>query len=405
MFWKKQRSEPEPQPSEKPSPTPAAPAAPDVAEEAIDALGAILRALGRHAFDLGEVNAKTVEKTLEGWAAHVLVFAPPPGQEAAKGTVPRRNFGALVRAITEHRKAEREYVQSAIPELRGMVWSFVNTLARSLGADETADARLRERVKRLEVAAAGESFAALKAEANATASAIAEVVQQREERARRQATELAQALGSLKEQLEEATREGALDPLTRIYNRKTLEEVLQRSAHLSTLALEPCTLMMIDIDHFKQINDRYGHPAGDAVLKGVADALVRCFPRRADVVARYGGEEFSVVLNGSSIREAVSLAERPLAAMRGLAVKHGPHTIQVTVSIGFAVVHRGESVASWVERADKALYAAKQGGRNRAVGAPDDAQPSGERAPSSSSQPPFVKSSPPAGRASSERPR
>ena len=395
MFWTKR-----PDPAKAPDPvreTPAPKARPeeDPSAESLDALAAVLRAWGRNAFDVAELPAKQVEKTLEGWAQHVLVFAPPPGSEAPRDGAPvRRNFGMLVRALTEHRKAEREYVQTAIPELRSMVWSFVRTLARSLGSDEQADVRLRERVKRLEDAAAGDSFAVLKAEASLTASVIGEVVKQREERARLQTQELAQTLRSLREQLEEANREGSLDPLTRIYNRKTLAEVLLRSANLSTLALEPCTLMMIDIDHFKRVNDQHGHQAGDAVLKAVADALVRCFPRRADVVARFGGEEFAVVLNGASIRETAALVERPLAAIRGLAIRHGNTTLSVTASIGFATVRSGEPVEAWVERADKALYAAKQGGRDRAVAAADDApQVVVQAAPStaSGSYPPFVR--------------
>ncbi len=341
----------------------------DAANDALDALGAVLRALARNAFDLGEVNAKSIEKKLEGWATHILVCGPVPGTEESGARAPRRNFNAMVRAVTDHRKYEREYVTTTITELRTTLWSFVTTLTRSLGAEESTDTRLRERVERLKEAVASDSYEALRAEASLTANVLADVVHEREERARRQAAELGKTLRSLREQLEEANREGALDPLTRIYNRKTLEEVLERSVGLSALAREPCCLLMIDVDHFKRVNDHYGHPAGDAVLKEVADALVRCFPRRGDVVARYGGEEFAVVLTGSTMEEAARLAEKPLQAMRALTVKHGAHAIQVTVSVGYAGVRAGELAEAWIERADKALYAAKTGGRNRAVAA------------------------------------
>ncbi|MBL8714923.1 MAG: diguanylate cyclase [Myxococcales bacterium] len=375
MFWRKRREEPvtvrdaEPPPWQSGTHAVTQPED-DAANDALDALGAVLRALARNAFDLGDLNAKSIEKKLEGWATHILVCGPVPGTEESGGArAPRRNFNAMVRAVTEHRKFEREYVSTTITELRSTLWSFVTTLTRSLGAEESTDTRLRERVERLKEAVTSDSYEALRAEASLTANVLADVVHEREERARRQAAELGKTLRSLREQLEEANREGALDPLTRIYNRKTLEEVLERSVGLSALAREPCCLLMIDVDHFKRVNDHYGHPAGDAVLKEVADALVRCFPRRGDVVARYGGEEFAVVLTGSTMEEAARLAEKPLHAMRALTVKHGAHAIQVTVSVGYAGVRTGELADAWIERADKALYAAKTGGRNRAVAA------------------------------------
>lgn len=381
MFWKKRREEPvtvrdaDPWQSgtHRAVPPPEDETNNDANNDALDALGAVLRALARNAFDLGEANAKTVEKKLEAWATHVLVCGPLPGTEDADGRgprAPRRNFQAMIRAVTDHRKLEREYVTTTVTELRSTLWAFVTTLTRSLGAEASTDARLQDRVERLKAAVASDQYEALRAEASLTANVLADVLQEREERARRQAAELGKTLKSLREQLEQANREGALDALTRIYNRKTLDEVLERSVGLAALAREPCCLLMVDVDHFKSVNDRYGHPAGDAVLREVADALVRCFPRRGDVVARYGGEEFAVVLTGSTLEEAHRLAQKPLQAMRALSVKHGAQAISVTVSVGYANVRPGELAEAWVERADKALYQAKTSGRDRAVAAP-----------------------------------
>ena len=344
----------------------------DDSEALIDALGGVLRALAKHAFDVGDTSAKAVETRLEGWARHVLVMAPIPGTEPrdARPDAPRRDYRGLLRAVTDHRRAERDYVTSTISELRAALWSFVSTLTRSLGSDQSTDVRLRERVERLRKAVAGSSYEALRAEAGETASVLAAVVQEREERARRQAMELGKTLRSLREQLDEAHREGALDPLTRVYNRRTLDEVLERAAGLSAIAREPSVLMMVDLDHFKAVNDRHGHQAGDAVLAAVAEALLRCFPRRGDVIARYGGEEFAVVLNGATADDASPLADKLLAALRAVSVKHGNVVLAITASVGYAAIRVGEPVPSWIERADRALYEAKSAGRNRAVAAP-----------------------------------
>ena len=105
------------------------------------------------------------------------------------------------------------------------------------------------------------------------------------------------------------------------------------------------------------------------MLRSVARALVSCFPRKNDLVARYGGEEFAVILQIDTPGAAGILAERVLDAVRALEVEHGEERIAVTVSLGAAEHRAGETAEQWVERADRALYAAKQAGRDRAVGA------------------------------------
>jgi diguanylate cyclase (GGDEF)-like protein len=122
---------------------------------------------------------------------------------------------------------------------------------------------------------------------------------------------------------------------------------------------------MIDVDEFKRVNDGFGHPAGDAVIKAVADCLVRTFPRRTDLVARYGGDEFAVILREAGLKEARVLAERLVTAVRALRVIYDGREIRVSVSVGVAECVPGEMPDLWVARADAALYQAKSAGRNR----------------------------------------
>ena len=121
---------------------------------------------------------------------------------------------------------------------------------------------------------------------------------------------------------------------------------------------------MIDIDHFKRINDTYGHAAGDDVLRRVADALVRNFLRREDFVARYGGEEFVVVIPDSTMHNAELRAERVLQSISELEISTDKGKVQVTVSIGLSSLSSGDTGKSWLARADAALYEAKGSGRN-----------------------------------------
>jgi diguanylate cyclase (GGDEF)-like protein/PAS domain S-box-containing protein len=158
------------------------------------------------------------------------------------------------------------------------------------------------------------------------------------------------------------------DALTRLANRRRFDQaLLQESARLA-LVVMPLALLMIDVDHFKTYNDRYGHPAGDECLRQVARLLKRHAKRPGDLVARYGGEEFAILLANTDHAGARSLAEEVRSALIALALPHqGNPAGIVTVSIGLHVVAApDEPVAATrlVELADQALYAAKAAGRN-----------------------------------------
>ncbi len=160
--------------------------------------------------------------------------------------------------------------------------------------------------------------------------------------------------------LEQVQRLAATDGLTKIANRRTFETTLEREIARATRSAEHLSLVMIDIDHFKALNDNHGHQAGDEVLRNVAAAL-SCECRDFDTAARYGGEEFAVILPGCGPEEALEIAERLRSSVALV-----PGTVQVTASAGVATfpAHAGD-VDTLVRAADQALYASKAAGRNR----------------------------------------
>jgi two-component system cell cycle response regulator len=165
--------------------------------------------------------------------------------------------------------------------------------------------------------------------------------------------------------VEEAQRLATVDSLTTLLNRRaflaSLDLELERARRLSY----PTSLVLLDVDHFKQVNDRYGHAAGDAVLAAVGRTLGRQL-RKVDLVARWGGEEFVAALTGTAEPEAVMVAERLRARLEGLTVRAADGTvIPVTASFGVAQWDRGEAADAVIDRADRAMYTAKKGGRNR----------------------------------------
>jgi diguanylate cyclase len=159
------------------------------------------------------------------------------------------------------------------------------------------------------------------------------------------------------------------DALTGLANRRHFESVLARELDRVARAGEPALLLLLDIDHFKRVNDTHGHVAGDRVLQAVADALTHCV-RPMDTVARIGGEEFAVALPNCSPAFGPMVAERMRARIEGHPIAIGLiDPIHVTVSLGgaFAPQWVRSNLKLWLERADKQLYRAKQGGRNRAA--------------------------------------
>jgi diguanylate cyclase (GGDEF)-like protein len=155
------------------------------------------------------------------------------------------------------------------------------------------------------------------------------------------------------------------DALTGLLNRRAIEQRLSGEAERLARYGQPYVVLSIDIDQFKTINDRFGHPAGDAVLKALAATLART-GRRNDQSARTGGEEFWVLMPSTGLDGARQAAERLLRAVREMRVPGPAGEIALTVSIGIAVAERvGEEVDAVLKRLDAALYRAKQGGRDR----------------------------------------
>jgi len=151
------------------------------------------------------------------------------------------------------------------------------------------------------------------------------------------------------------------DPLTGVLNRKGLADELLRMVRLGGDAIFPLTLVFIDIDHFKRVNDEHGHAVGDQVIRGLS-ALVRSAVQRDDLFARWGGEEFLLVFRNTPGLEARTIAER---LRERIADAQWPVSLRITCSFGVAEWHQGEDLNEGIRRADEAMYRAKQNGRDR----------------------------------------
>lgn len=161
--------------------------------------------------------------------------------------------------------------------------------------------------------------------------------------------------------------ESKVDALTGLHNRRWLEDMYTREMNRSNAGKFNLCAFMVDIDHFKHVNDNYGHLAGDQILKAVAQELSFSL-RPSDMPVRYGGEEFTVFLPGTTKENALMIAERIRANIEKMKIALASNQmLQVTVSIGITMRTAGDTVQSIIDRADGALYTAKNSGRNKAV--------------------------------------
>jgi len=163
---------------------------------------------------------------------------------------------------------------------------------------------------------------------------------------------------------QEALHAAHKDPLTGVNNRATLDETLIRETRLARRYDRPLSIMVLDIDHFKNVNDTLGHAAGDCVIRTIADRTAACI-RSTDMLFRYGGEEFVILLSNTNSKGASYLAGRIRKAIERTETHYSGTSVGVTVSVGVATLLPDESENDFFTRADTALYRAKKEGRNR----------------------------------------
>jgi len=173
---------------------------------------------------------------------------------------------------------------------------------------------------------------------------------------------MVQQLDESRHQLEIASR---TDALTGVNNRRHFSELLEAEIERCLRYSNCLSVMMFDLDHFKRVNDTYGHAAGDEALRTFARTLERSGLRKNDFWGRLGGEEFALVLPETGIDSALKPAERIRSTLEKTSVQHGPLTFRITVSVGISQYQQGDTIETVLGRADQAMYEAKQTGRNK----------------------------------------
>ena len=332
----------------------------------LDALGGVMAALAHYPIELTDKPAEESARELTAWLRHATLGFPiddaaPP---AAVG-VRERDWSGLVRAVTVQRREEHRLVTSSVTELREALWTCVETVHKAVQVDQQTDLEAGQHMERARGALQRLQAGSIKSEVLGAVAAIAGALQTRRDQQQERYVSLATKLDRLGRQLEEARRETTTDALTGLGNRKLFDLMAPRAIQMFSLARQPVTLLMIDLDKLKLVNDLYGHQAGDGAITLLAVALSKVFLRQSDVLCRVGGDEFAVLLPNTDWKMAQTLARRLQEQIGTMPPSHPSMEFKVGASIGVAQLEPQEELDEWVERADKALYKAKQNGRDR----------------------------------------
>lgn len=328
----------------------------------LDAIGGILASFGRHAFDMPDRPAEEVTSEFGRWQRHATMGVPiVPTEVTSAVGIRERDWDGVLRTFTDQRREESRYVDSAVGELRDALWSCVETVHNAVKIDQKTDVNTEAQMQRARTAISRLQTGSIKQEVLGAVAAIQDALQARRDQQELQYVSLATKLDKLGRQLEDAKRESTTDPLTGLGNRKLFDSSAQRAIQMYSLGRTPVTLILIDLNKLKYVNDMYGHQAGDAFITGVAKAMSKVFLRQSDVTCRYGGDEFCAVLNNTDWKVGLTLAQRLQEQIGNMPSPHPALEFQVGASIGLAQFDPAEDVDDWIARADKALYKAKQG--------------------------------------------
>lgn len=300
-----------------------------------------------------------------------------------------RDFASLVSRLQVDAIHEKAEMERFLLKISDRIRTFASNLAEVLGnqtASQNRELDFRTGLEthfqeiRSSVRETGE-IDSLKATVQGSLDAIESKVMdylggqsKRFERSQKTIRELSQRLrhmeadaSALREQIAKEREQAARDALTGLPNRLALDERMPEEYARWRRYGQPLTLCMLDVDHFKQVNDQHGHGAGDKVLAEIASA-VRGNVRKSDFVARYGGEELLLLMPGVNLKQGLVAAEKIRARIETMRFMYDGERVPVTVSIGVAEYGAGDESEAVFDRADAALYFAKESGRNQVIG-------------------------------------
>ncbi|MFN7454510.1 MAG: diguanylate cyclase [Pseudobdellovibrionaceae bacterium] len=321
----------------------------------------VMDVYSKHIFDMDQHPVRKSRDVFDTFARNLL-----EGNEAQQEKILFR----FRQHFERYRIDEFSHVQKTFDDFRTIIWEFVDQLADELGDQEQSDYQIQQKLEQLKDAVEANSIVDLKNQARLFIDSYVEYQTRRDEKKTKRLESFKSNLDKVKRQLVDVSQKAQEDHLTKAANRKAFDEKVKQVSHMVGLYGKQATMLALDIDFFKKINDTYGHAVGDFILIEFVKILKSHFNRDMDFVARIGGEEFVVILPDFNIGHAVKKTEELLKKIRLEKFIQDGETISFTASVGIAQLLPHETPEKWLKRADEALYEAKKTGRDKYTLAP-----------------------------------
>lgn len=325
--------------------------------EEIATLLYIIDTYNKNLMDIDNHPVRKTREILDDFAKELM--------QLEKGSQAERVLFRLRQFFSSYRIDEYTYMLKSFDEFRNIIWDFVDQLSEDLNFEKSADEEMKYNFEQLKEAVEANSIDVLKTQSRVFIDSYVEHQTRKDKHRSDRLRNIKKNLDVVKKQLNDANSSMRLDHLTQAYNRKSFDEQIRQQKSLHHLSKQPVTLIALDIDYFKRINDTYGHQTGDLILIECVRLLKEVFHRESDFVARVGGEEFAILLPECRYDHALKKAEQAMDRIRGETYVVDDAKIKFTISMGIAELGDGEDVESWMKRADKALYHSKTTGRNK----------------------------------------
>jgi diguanylate cyclase (GGDEF)-like protein len=334
-------------------------ATPDPHHDMTEDRATLLYILDNYSKHLFEVDKQPLRRVRDTFDSFVKGLVSPDNRSSERDLFHLRQF------FSSYRIDEYTYIQNTFDDFKRIIWDFAEQLSDDVQYEQAKDAEAAQSLEQLREAVDANSIEALRSKSREFIDLYIKYQSQKDDRRIKRLSTMKKNLSSVKKQLMEAHQNMRVDHLTSAFNRKSFDEQMKKHMQMALISQTPVSVIILDIDFFKKINDAHGHDIGDYVLKECVKMLAEVFHRGEDFVARIGGEEFAVILPNFAIEHAVVRAEEALNKIRKEVFVHGELKLKFTVSMGIAQWLHHETLDQWIKRADLALYQSKQTGRDK----------------------------------------
>ncbi|MGD8241454.1 MAG: diguanylate cyclase [Desulfobacterales bacterium] len=333
-------------------------------EQRFDAYAQVIRTLLTHlkdfSMDISDIDGEGFRRALDRFGEQFFE------QTSAKRI--NRTFNRHKSTVTAYIDHQKAYLEERDRELRNIIDLLTRAMASINSENDAYHRQILEKGEQIEQITRLDDIRKIKSALEREVQSLRATVQAKQADEQIRIASLSSRVATLKAELQSVKEESMRDGLTGVYNRRAFDEQIKALLDHNDVQRRGFSILLLDIDDFKYINDTYGHPIGDRVILALAD-VCRQMIRSDDFLARYGGEEFVILLPGASRRNATKKARqlcKEIAQTRYTLDDDDAPPLSITVSIGVTARERRDDTEALIARVDKALYQAKQEGKNRA---------------------------------------